>query len=48
MYREKLVYKKPMIDAKGFYIINLEQHKNFKPLYNFQINEFKLGLIEHF
>jgi 4-amino-4-deoxy-L-arabinose transferase-like glycosyltransferase len=46
MYREKIIYKKPMIDAKGFYIINLEQHKNFKPLYTFQINEFKLGWIQ--
>jgi hypothetical protein len=38
MYREKLVSKKSTIDTKGFYINNLEQHKNFKPLYTFQIN----------
>jgi hypothetical protein len=45
MFRKKIITKKPLIDTKGFYIINLENSKNHLPLYTFEINDTKLALI---
>ena len=46
MLREGLVLKKPEIDGPGYYIANVKDIGDLKPLYTFEITDAELALVK--